>query len=39
LLARGEITARGALPPERAIAPEAMFAELEARGCRFSLSG
>jgi saccharopine dehydrogenase (NAD+, L-lysine-forming) len=35
LLARGEITARGALPPERCIDPEAMFAELETRGVRF----
>lgn len=39
LLARGEITARGALPPERCIEPAAMFAELEARGCRFSIAG
>jgi saccharopine dehydrogenase (NAD+, L-lysine-forming) len=39
LLARGRITARGALPPESCIAPTDMFAELEARGCRFSVSG
>ncbi len=32
LLARGEVTARGALPPERAIAPEPFFRELAARG-------
>ncbi|MEA2213744.1 MAG: hypothetical protein QOF83_3692 [Solirubrobacteraceae bacterium] len=38
LLARGRITARGALAPESCIAPADMFAELEARGCRFSLS-
>lgn len=35
LLARGEIDARGALPPERCIDPNAMFAELETRGCAF----
>jgi saccharopine dehydrogenase (NAD+, L-lysine-forming) len=39
LLARGSITARGALPPERCIDPAEMFAELEARGCSFSVSG
>jgi hypothetical protein len=38
LLARGELTATGAMPPERAIDPDAMFAELETRGCRFSVS-
>jgi lysine 6-dehydrogenase len=38
LLARGAITATGALPPERCIDPELMFAELEARGCSFSVS-
>jgi saccharopine dehydrogenase (NAD+, L-lysine-forming) len=38
LLARGEIDARGALPPERSIEPEAMFAELETRGCRFDIT-
>jgi lysine 6-dehydrogenase len=32
LLARGLITARGALPPERCIDPEAMLPELESRG-------
>jgi lysine 6-dehydrogenase len=38
LLARGEITATGALPPEQCIEPKLMFAELEARGCTFSVS-
>ncbi len=37
LLARGELTATGALPPERCIEPPAMFAELERRGCAFSV--
>lgn len=35
LLARGRIAARGALPPERCIDPDEMFAELETRGVRF----
>jgi hypothetical protein len=34
MLARGEITSRGALPPELCIDPERMFGELESRGCR-----
>lgn len=38
LLARRSITATGALPPERCIDPEDMFAELEARGAVFSVS-
>jgi saccharopine dehydrogenase-like NADP-dependent oxidoreductase len=38
LLARGELTATGALPPERCVDPAAMFAELETRGCSFSVS-
>jgi Saccharopine dehydrogenase NADP binding domain len=38
LLARGAITARGALPPERCIDPAQMFAELEARGVSFSVA-
>jgi lysine 6-dehydrogenase len=38
LLARGAIERRGALPPERCIEPEEMFAELEARGVRFDLT-
>jgi saccharopine dehydrogenase-like NADP-dependent oxidoreductase len=37
LLARGEVDARGALPPERCLDPERMFAELETRGCAFTL--
>lgn len=37
LLARGSLSAAGAHPPERCIAPEEMFAELEARGCTFSV--
>ena len=38
LLARGEIEARGALPPERCIEPGEMFSELEQRGCRFEVN-
>jgi saccharopine dehydrogenase-like NADP-dependent oxidoreductase len=38
LFARGSLTATGALPPEHCIDPEEMFAELETRGCRFSLA-
>jgi lysine 6-dehydrogenase len=38
LLARGSLTARGALPPERCIEPAEMFPELEARGCSFTVS-
>lgn len=38
LLARGSLTATGALPPERCIDPAEMFAELEARGCSFTVS-
>jgi saccharopine dehydrogenase (NAD+, L-lysine-forming) len=37
LLAGGRIDARGALPPERCLDPDEVFAELETRGCRFSL--
>lgn len=37
LLARGELTRRGALPPELCLDPEAMFAELETRGVRFEI--
>ena len=37
LLARGRIEARGALPPERCIDPDEMFAELEQRGSRFEV--
>jgi lysine 6-dehydrogenase len=39
LLARRSIVATGALPPERCIDPVEMFAELETRGCSFSVSG
>ncbi len=35
LLARGAIDARGALPPEKCIDPDEMFAELDPRGERF----
>ncbi len=38
LLARGSIVARGALAPERCIEPTEMFAELQARGCSFSVT-
>jgi lysine 6-dehydrogenase len=38
LLARGRIDARGALPPERCIEPDEMFAELERRGCSFEVT-
>jgi saccharopine dehydrogenase-like NADP-dependent oxidoreductase len=38
LLARHSIRARGALPPERCIDPDEMFAELETRGVRFDVS-
>lgn len=38
LLARGSVTARGALPPERCLEPDEMFAELEERGCTFNVS-
>jgi lysine 6-dehydrogenase len=37
LLARGSLTAVGAYPPERCIDPDEMFAELETRGCRFTI--
>jgi lysine 6-dehydrogenase len=37
LMARGKLSATGALPPERCIDPGLMFAELEARGCTFSV--
>ena len=38
LLARKRITATGALPPERCIDPDEMFAELETRGVRFDVT-
>jgi saccharopine dehydrogenase-like NADP-dependent oxidoreductase len=34
LLGRGEIGKRGVMPPESCIDPDALFAELEPRGCR-----
>lgn len=37
LLARGAITARGALPPERCVDPDALFPELERRGNRIEI--
>jgi lysine 6-dehydrogenase len=37
LLARGSLAATGVHPPERCIEPDEMFAELEQRGCSFSL--
>lgn len=37
LLARGSLTATGVLPPERCIDPDELFAELEARGCTFTV--
>jgi saccharopine dehydrogenase-like NADP-dependent oxidoreductase len=37
LMARDEIVARGALPPELCIDPDSMFAELETRGCTFEV--
>lgn len=37
LLARGEVSARGALPPELCLDPAAMFRELETRGIRFEI--
>lgn len=37
LLARGSITATGVLPPEKCIEPGAMFSELEAHGCTFTV--
>ncbi|HZI90995.1 MAG TPA: saccharopine dehydrogenase NADP-binding domain-containing protein [Thermoleophilaceae bacterium] len=39
LLARGEIEARGALPPERCIDPDVLFPELERRNCSFETKG
>ena len=38
MLARGSVTARGALPPESCIDPDEMFAELESRGVRFDVT-
>lgn len=38
LLARDRIKATGALPPERCLDPDEMFAELEPRGVRFEVT-
>jgi saccharopine dehydrogenase (NAD+, L-lysine-forming) len=38
LLARGRMAEHGVLPPERCIAPEDLFPQLERRGCAFSTS-
>jgi saccharopine dehydrogenase (NAD+, L-lysine-forming) len=38
LLARGSLSATGARAPERCVDPDEMFAELETRGCRFSVA-
>jgi lysine 6-dehydrogenase len=38
MLARGRLEAHGALPPERCIDPDEMFAELERRSCRFEIT-
>jgi hypothetical protein len=35
MLARGEISARGVMPPERCVEPELLFPELARRGCQF----
>lgn len=37
LLARGAITERGALPPERCVDPDDLFPELERRNCKFAV--
>ena len=37
LLARGDISGRGVLPPESCVDPAALFAELEQRGCRVEI--
>jgi lysine 6-dehydrogenase len=37
LLARGQIEARGALPPERCLEPDLLLPELERRSCRFAV--
>jgi saccharopine dehydrogenase-like NADP-dependent oxidoreductase len=35
MLARGEISARGVMPPERCVEPELLFPELARRNCQF----
>jgi saccharopine dehydrogenase (NAD+, L-lysine-forming) len=39
LLARGQIAARGARPPELCVAPDDLFPELERRSCEFLVDG
>jgi hypothetical protein len=39
LLLRGAIAARGALPPERCLPPDAVFAELERVGTSVVVGG
>jgi lysine 6-dehydrogenase len=39
LLARGSVHVRGVLAPERCLDPDEVFAELEPRGCSFTLAG
>jgi lysine 6-dehydrogenase len=38
LLARGRVSARGVLPPERCLDRREMFSELERRGCTFEVN-
>jgi saccharopine dehydrogenase (NAD+, L-lysine-forming) len=38
LLARGAISERGVMPPESCVDPDALFAELEPRGCRVEVN-
>jgi saccharopine dehydrogenase-like NADP-dependent oxidoreductase len=38
MLARGDLTATGALPPERCVDPARLFAELETRGAEFTVT-
>lgn len=37
LLARGDLTATGVMPPERCVDPDELFPELERRGCVFTV--
>jgi lysine 6-dehydrogenase len=38
LLARGRLTERGVLPPESCVRPDDLFAEVERRGCEFTVA-
>jgi lysine 6-dehydrogenase len=38
MLARGEISARGVMPPERCVEPERLFPEVARRSCEFELA-